>query len=47
MISKKKFKILWAQRVELEKESYEPVFIDTEVEKLYIINADGYNQYIF
>lgn len=46
-ISKRKFAILEAQRNELKKEFDEPVFIDIEAEKLYIINEDWYKQFIF
>lgn len=46
-ISKKKFAILRSQKTELEKEFDEPVFVDVEAEKLYIINKDGFKQFIF
>lgn len=47
MISTKKFAILEAQKKELQENYDEPVFIDIEAEKLYIINSEGFNQYIF
>lgn len=46
-ISTEKFEILQRQKAELEKEFSEPVFIDIHAEKLYIINDDGFKQFIF
>lgn len=46
-ITKEKFVILQNQKAELEKEFTEPVFIDIQAERLYIINDDGFKQYIF
>lgn len=47
-ISKEKFEILLKQKEELEKEyKQQPVFIDIMAEKLYIINNDGFKQFIF
>lgn len=46
-IDPKKFEALERQREELKKEFSEPVFIDIEAEKLYIINNDGFKQFIF
>lgn len=47
-IDQKKFEILQRQKNELEAEyPDQPVFIDVHAEKLYIINDDGFKQFIF
>lgn len=43
----KKFEALESQKKELEKEFKVPVFIDIKEEKLYIINDEWFNQYVF
>lgn len=47
-ISTEKIEILQRQKNELEAEyPDQPVFIDVHAEKLYIINDDGFKQFIF
>ena len=43
----RKFEVLLSQKAELEKEFSLPVFIDIHAEKLYIINDDGFKQFVF